>query len=1210
MLGTGTPNPGTESYDLWCCSYVTPSTVGVFAGNTSSDSGKRDPPRHRTWTHHDGTFWPRDRLFKSIPNARVMLFSYNSSVMVDVANVSIAHHATSLLDKLYGFHEKRYAEIRKATFGLVFFGTPHQGGNGATHGVLSVMTGQTTNTLLKTLVKGSFLNEATSDQFRPQLNDYKVLTFYESKKTPPKKKSWGWVRSLASEFVVDRTSAKLGSSNEILLDLNADHSQLCKFSKEPDDAAYETVGRNIKDLCDQALQQLEYASVKDIEDPEPVATIIGIKGFEMHMQSVTGQRDISPSLINLADYTRFFSRREFDAWLFISGSVPSFRDMPDSGVSAHHGMGGFGPRADGKERVPNEPQLFKTDKIILLTGPRGSGKRNFNPPQVMQEPATLNNDNLLDSIRESLRENPSRLELTIFIEGLENAGQNQEERKEFLISILNLFQDMVKRKPLFKATRMLLVSRYDLGIERTIKEARVRLISIQFAQECTECLNTLQITGVTDRRALVSDAHPGSLQWLRVHPEYCKWVRARHSSMLWIQGKPASGKSTLFKYFREQILPVDARDAAGSAFYIVADFFYSYRGGELGKSHKRREQTINPEYITSNLFHQLHKVLMSSRPNVEAESVLRDCRQIIRMQDENRDDIGAFVSYYFEEVYRDLGFGEQEYLDVKEYIVEKSQGVFLWTHFVVQELAGKAQRGLSRREIRETLESLPSELYEFSQPMAVPISSSPHVFTKEDLEDNLIRPTVKRPILCRGGNLVETKYRENVDELFPYSLVYAVPNLDGQDVGIVQLMHQSARDFLLRPDGYMRKTKRFDFRDRACHGILAIICLRYLQLIVEKTIKTATPVTSPTDNDTCVNGRCSIDTLRTSSTDNDAVTGAIGWCGVDIEEFITYLDEKRLFHYALKYLPWHMNRTDTNVESGRIAEELYNKLFDKMNEPSFRHVRRIYRNAFLKVPALVDRSIAPGTEQLTIDDEEQSTIDDEEAVAFEDSLIKTAAQAGKLDVLLALVQNAAANDPKSFMILQSHVELGNEQALRLFLDNGPKADLDEHGGEHGNVLNLAAYCGHLSIVRILLDRGAHINIATSEYGNVLEAAVAGAGSEEVVRLLIDRGAYGINFAAVELASFHGNQRVVDLLVNRGAAIVAGKTAMFLGDEWGASASRRSTRAPALCTNPVNPIEIDFHRTRIRHPLSSQVNWGQAAKLSTHLQNDGNSNEDF
>lgn len=107
-------------------------------------------------------------------------------------------------------HEKRYEEIRKATFGLVFFGTPHQGGNGATHAdriasVLSVITGQTKNTLLKALSKGSFLNEATTDQFRPQLNDYKVLTFYESKKTPLKK-SWGWARSLTSAFVSIRSS--------------------------------------------------------------------------------------------------------------------------------------------------------------------------------------------------------------------------------------------------------------------------------------------------------------------------------------------------------------------------------------------------------------------------------------------------------------------------------------------------------------------------------------------------------------------------------------------------------------------------------------------------------------------------------------------------------------------------------------------------------------------------------------------------------------------------------------------------------------------------------------------------------------------------------------------------------------------------------------------------------------------------------------------
>jgi hypothetical protein len=110
--------------------------------------------------------------------------------------------------------------------------------------------------------------------------------------------------------------------------------------------------------------------------------------------------------------------------------------------------------------------------------------RNHLLPQTT-ELATLNIDILLDSLRECLREKISKLELTLFIEGIENTGRHQEERKEFLISILNLLQDMVKGKLIFKDMRVLLVSRFDLGIERTIKEAKVSIISIQFAQERT-----------------------------------------------------------------------------------------------------------------------------------------------------------------------------------------------------------------------------------------------------------------------------------------------------------------------------------------------------------------------------------------------------------------------------------------------------------------------------------------------------------------------------------------------------------------------------------------------------------------------------------------------------------------------------------------------------------------------------------------------------
>jgi len=741
--------------------------------------------------------------------------------------------------------------------------------------------------------------------------------------------------------------------------------------------------------------------------------------------------------------------------------------------------------------------------------------------------------------------------------------------------------------------------------------------------------------------------------------------------MLWVQGKPASGKSTLVKYFREHIIP-----STSSTFCIVADFFYSHRGGELGKSHTvmlqsllyqildqagsffecfldeyrllRRqhgagfkwpeaslkrillslvthqmviETTVHLYIIIDaldesneegrrsilDIFRQISstkgpvvvtKVLMASRPNVEVEDILRDCH-LIRLQDENRDDIGAFVSYYLKDVYDDLHFEEQEYLNAKEYIVENSQGVFLWTHFVVQELAEKARRGLSRREIRQTLESLPFELYgvyeriirellaeeddgeiqksekmfqlvlfaarpltvaEFSQAMAVPANYFPHVFTEEDLEDNLIRPTIKRPVLCRGRNLIETSYHVKVDELFPRSLVHAVADSDEHDIGIVQLMHHSAREFLLRPNGYMKETKRFNLRDRACHGVLAIICLRYLQLIAEKLIKTA-PHAGFLDNDADING----------------------WCDADIKAFVTYLGEKRFFRYALEYLPWHMDRTGIDVESGRIARELYHKLFVNMNEPSFRHMRCIFRHSFSK------RHIPVGC-SIWVDRKSSMIHDEDPPIAFNEGLIITAAQARKVDVVLALVHTAATNDPKSFTVLLSLAALGNEQALRLFLENGPVTDINETGGEHGNVLNLAAYLGHMSIVRVLLERGAEINAVSPEYGNVVEAAAAGAGSEEVVRLLIDAGADldaepGLYGTAVEVATYHGHQRVVNLLVNRGA-IVVGKTAMFFGNGWGGGAWTRSTRAPEFSESPIG---IDYRRTRIRCTPYSQVN---------------------
>ena len=59
----------------------------------------REAYAYLAWTHEDGTFWPRDLLPHSCPNARIMLFGYNSSVALGASKFHIHDHANELLDR-------------------------------------------------------------------------------------------------------------------------------------------------------------------------------------------------------------------------------------------------------------------------------------------------------------------------------------------------------------------------------------------------------------------------------------------------------------------------------------------------------------------------------------------------------------------------------------------------------------------------------------------------------------------------------------------------------------------------------------------------------------------------------------------------------------------------------------------------------------------------------------------------------------------------------------------------------------------------------------------------------------------------------------------------------------------------------------------------------------------------------------------------------
>ncbi|KAI9374141.1 hypothetical protein BJX61DRAFT_499713 [Aspergillus egyptiacus] len=242
-----------------------------------------------TWTHENGTFWPRDYLPKDIPESRVFIYGYNSTVTDarTMSTASIKDHANTLLNlldmkrndqmtsrapkiifighslgglvikqALLNAHEDRkYTSIRTDTCGLVFFGTPHRGAKGVELGKIAanvakfISKGHAKNDLLECLEENSLFTKQMSSRFSHQLEDYKVISFVEGKEMF----IGGSGPASISHLVVDEESAVLGlpGQRETRLKLDADHSAMCKVGTRG--AMYELIKGNIKQIADQVV---------------------------------------------------------------------------------------------------------------------------------------------------------------------------------------------------------------------------------------------------------------------------------------------------------------------------------------------------------------------------------------------------------------------------------------------------------------------------------------------------------------------------------------------------------------------------------------------------------------------------------------------------------------------------------------------------------------------------------------------------------------------------------------------------------------------------------------------------------------------------------------------------------------------------------------------------------------------------------------------
>ena len=215
------------------------------------------------------------------------MFEYNASLLRNASNASIAAHARSLLNDvrnerlqadekhrplIFVAHSlgglvvkqalteatinKMHECLHTSIYGLVCFATPHLGYKRAGPADVAAKIGRATfgepaSSLLTAMGKGSLINEILSDQFSHQVNKYAILTFYETKPVSLKIKRCRLFPQVTRMEIVGRESAKLRVERETALEIDRNHSDICKFARSGDEA-YERVGSNLRAMANEA----------------------------------------------------------------------------------------------------------------------------------------------------------------------------------------------------------------------------------------------------------------------------------------------------------------------------------------------------------------------------------------------------------------------------------------------------------------------------------------------------------------------------------------------------------------------------------------------------------------------------------------------------------------------------------------------------------------------------------------------------------------------------------------------------------------------------------------------------------------------------------------------------------------------------------------------------------------------------------------------
>ncbi|KAH8621494.1 alpha/beta-Hydrolase [Alternaria alternata] len=253
---------------LYCASII--AVHGLNPRSSSSHAAD-------TW-EKEGHSWLKESLPKLTPNARIWMYSYNSTVVYGKDKSSFVQKADEFLERIRvkriedpkrplvlighslggllleqalvnAHNNPKYTHIKDATAGLAFFATPHNGGNPKL---------LTLGNITSKIARGTGF-EQNKDVLETLKDDSIFTGILQEHRSPAD-------GSLLRKIVSDK-SAKFGTlpgNVENVVKLAGGHSDICRFNPKDDVDAdnLELVLCNIKELYDIALRESESESSK------------------------------------------------------------------------------------------------------------------------------------------------------------------------------------------------------------------------------------------------------------------------------------------------------------------------------------------------------------------------------------------------------------------------------------------------------------------------------------------------------------------------------------------------------------------------------------------------------------------------------------------------------------------------------------------------------------------------------------------------------------------------------------------------------------------------------------------------------------------------------------------------------------------------------------------------------------------------------------